>query len=105
MPSIRPSKYPSSSRASCSSSTRTARNSMLRRHAFGQPQLGNLHAGAGPLAGGAGQLQLIVGAVDSAEPLVHVAQADAAAQRVLQAFFSHPQTVVMHFDDGVAVAQ
>ena len=82
-PPICPSRKHSSSRASCSSST-TTRAECCRSlpcqalHPRRDDQLGNLDAGAGAFAGHAVELQLVVGAVDDAQPLVDVAQADAA---------------------------
>src|SRR6266853_1494036 len=105
-PPICPSRNPSSARASCSSSTRTARRSMtLRRHAFGNRQLGNLQTDGGALAGHALQLELVVGAVNGSKALVDVAEADAAAERAIEPFLSHPEAVVYDFDNRVAVAQ
>ena len=57
-----------------------------------------------PSPGHAVELQLVVGAVDRAQPLVDVAQADAAAERLLEPLLGHPEAVVVHFDDRVAVA-
>src|SRR5919197_1148161 len=99
-----PSRNPSSSRASCSSSTSTARKSILRRHPFGNRQLGNVHGRDGAAAGDARQLQGIIRAVDRAEPLVDVAQADAAVERMLEPLFAHAEAVVVDFDGSVAVA-
>src|SRR5258708_23858039 len=102
-PPIRPSRYPSSSRASCSSSTSTARKSILRRNPLGQSEFWNLDAGTGALARHARELQVVVGAVDRAEALVDVAQADATAQRLLQTLLGHPEAVVVHFDERVSL--
>src|SRR5437016_6143556 len=99
-----PRRNPSSSRASCSSSTSTARKSILRRHPFGNRQLGNIHDRDGAAAGDARQLQGVVRAVDRTEPLVDIAQADAAVERVLEPLLAHAEAVVVDFDRRVAVA-
>src|SRR3990170_5846737 len=99
-----PRRYPSSSRASCSSSTRTARKSISGNHAFGQGELRNFDARARALAGDARQLQTIVRPVDRPQAFVDVAQADAAAERGLEPFLAHAQSIVQDFDDRVAVA-
>src|SRR5712692_4189287 len=112
-----PSRYANSSRASCSSSTRTARTSILctmrdaqaqwplGRDPFWDGQLGNLDARARPVARDALELELIVGAVNGPQALVDVAQPDPTAQRAFQSFFGHPEAVVFDFDDRVAVAE
>ena len=53
-----------------------------------------------PSPGTLAQLQVVVRAVDRAEPFVDVAQADAVAQRVLEPLLAHPQPVVVHLDDA-----
>src|SRR5262245_18563428 len=99
------SRYPSSSRANCSSSTRTARKSISGRHALGNRELGDLDARPGALAGNAPQLELTPLAVNRAEPLVHVAQPDALADRLLELLLAHAEAVVVNFDDHLTVAQ
>src|SRR3990172_7546427 len=105
MPSARPSRYPSSLRASCSASTSPAVSVMLGRHPFGNRQLGNLDAGPRALARDALQPELTARSIDRAEPLVHVAQPDAVAKRPLQPLLAHPQAIVVDLDDGVALAE
>src|SRR5919198_3003556 len=100
-----PSRNPSSSRASCSSSTSTARKSILRRHPFGNRHMGNVYARDGSAAGDARQSQMVIRAVNRAEPLVHVAQPDAAVERMLQALFAHAEPVVVDLDRRMAVAR
>src|SRR6185295_11660671 len=75
-----------------------------RGDALGQRQIGNLDAGAGALAGDAPQLELVVGAVDGAEPFVDVAQADPVAERVAELILGHAQPVVEDLDERAAVA-
>src|SRR5579864_3911197 len=104
-PPIWPSRYPSSSRANCSSSTSTARKSILRRHPFMDGQLGDFDARRRPEPGHARQLQLVIRPINRLEPFVDVAQPDAAVERLVQTLLRHPQAVVMHFDDHVGVAQ
>src|SRR5476649_670739 len=104
-PPIWPSRYPSSSRASCSSSTTTAFKSILRCHALGNRELGNFNGSRRALPGHAPQLQLVVLAVNRAEPLVDVAEPDAAVERMLEPVLAHPEAVVVHLDDGVAVLE
>src|SRR5438105_9437368 len=102
-----PSKYPSSSLASCSSSTRTARRSMLRGYPFRNRQQRYLDAGGCPLPGLARELDLAVRAVDGPQALVDVAQADAAAVGALEPVFdhvgAHAQPIVVDLDNRVAV--
>src|SRR6185437_1661179 len=104
MPPTSPSRKPSSSRASCSSSTRTARSvsSMSGGDPFRDGELGNLDAGARAFTRHAGELQLTVRAVDRAQALVDVAQADPAAERMLETLLGHPEPIVVHLDDGVS---
>ncbi len=52
----------------------------LRRHPFRHGELRNLHAGAGAASWLARQLQLVAGAVNRAQPLVDVAESDAAVE-------------------------
>src|SRR5436190_4498440 len=132
-PPTRPSRYPSSSRASCSSSTSTARRSIVSyghentktrkrkeeshrlilrdsaapsgRHPLGNRQFRNFDRGRGATAGHARELELIVRAVNRAQPFVHVAEADAFTQHLFQAILAHPEPIVVDLDDGVAVAQ
>src|SRR6266536_1739327 len=101
-PPIWPSRYPSSSRASCSSSTSTARKSILRRYPLGQPEFRNLDARAGALPGHAGELQVVVRPVDRAQALVDVAETDAAAHGLLQTLLGHPEPVVVDRDHRVS---
>src|SRR5438093_464268 len=100
-PPIWPSRYPSSSLANCSSSTRRARKSILRRYPLRQAEFRNLDAGAGALARHARQAQVIVCAVDRPQALVDVAEADPAAQSLLEALLGHPEAIVVHLDDRV----
>src|SRR6266545_3166081 len=100
-PPTRPSRKPSSSRASCSSSTSTARKSILRRHPLGQPEFRNLDARAGALPWHAGELQVVVRPVDRAQALVDVAETDAASHRLLQPLLRHPEPVVVDLDHRV----
>ena len=60
----------------------------LRRHPFRHGELRNLHAGAGTAPWLARQLQLVAGAVNRAQPLVDVAEPDAAVKRALQPLFA-----------------
>src|SRR3954454_795330 len=64
----------------------------------------DLHRHRGALAGCAPQLQLILLSVNHAEPLVDVAQADAALQRLAEPFRRHPHPVVAHLDECGTVA-
>src|SRR3954454_8539965 len=78
-----PSRKQSSSRASCSSSTTTARSGSVWSMSGGDPcrhdQLRDHDSCAGPLPRDAVELKLVVGAVDHLQPLVDVAQTDARA--------------------------
>ena len=56
-----------------------------------------------PSPGRAGELQAIGRAVDRAQSLVDVAQADAAAEGFFKPIAGHPQPVVVHFDDRMAI--
>src|SRR5207253_1572392 len=91
--------------ASCSSSTNTARRSILRCDALGHRQLGDFQADPCTLSRNALQSQLTACAVNGAQPLVHVAQPDPVAERLLEPLFGHSETVIMNFDDRLAVAQ
>src|SRR5947209_8743506 len=104
-PPIRPSRYPSSSRASCSSSTTTARKSILRGHRLVDGELGDLDRRPRARAGNALELQLVMLAVDRAQPFVDVAQSNTAVERMLEPVFRHADAVVVHLDDGVAVRE
>ena len=98
-----PSRKHNSSRASCSSSATTAvsearwpsRGDLLAAAS----EHGNLDAGAGALAGRAREREAAGGAVEHAQPLVDVAQADAARQRVLQPLVGDAEAVVFDLDD------
>src|SRR5436190_22206274 len=107
MPPTCPSRYPSSSRASCSSSTRTAFNSMSpsRGHPFGKGHERDLDDRQRAASRLARQLDPAAGAVDRPQPLVDVAQADAAAAGLLEALLRHAEAVVVDLDDGAAVAR
>src|SRR5439155_19050896 len=70
-----------------------------RRH----HQLGDDDPGARPLAGDAVELELIVRAVDDAQPFVHVAQTNSAARHAVHVRGVHADAVVDHVDDGVTV--
>src|SRR5437667_6239971 len=104
-----PRRYPSSSRASCSSSTRTAfkltalSSRLSSRHALGRGELRDLDAGAGAGARHARELEVIIRAVDHPQALVHVAQPDAVAEREAQALFRHAEPIVVDLDDHAAV--
>ena len=56
------------------------------------------------LVWGALQLELDLFAVDHAQPLVHVAQADSDRQGLAQPLRGHPHPVVGHLDEGGAIA-
>src|SRR3990167_3450674 len=89
----------SSSLAGSSSSTTSARISIASgRDAVGHDQLGNLEAGAGALTGDAAEPYGVVGAVDDAQPLVDVAQPDAAEHGVVEPLLGDAEAVVLDLD-------
>ena len=47
---------------------------------------------------------MVVGAVDRPQPLVDVAQADAAAEGLFEPLLAHAQAIVVDLDDRVSVA-
>src|SRR6476660_5953033 len=103
-----PRRNASSSRASCSSSTTMARRSpesILRGDPFEHRQLRYFDTGAGAPPGHAGQLEMVMSAVNRSKPLVHVVESDAPAHRLFEALFAHAQAVVVDFYDSMAVLQ
>src|SRR5262245_43843210 len=75
-----------------------------RGHPLGLGHLGDLDADRGYGSGCARQLQAAAGSIDGLQAFVDVAEAYPLAKRLLEAFRRHAQTVVLHFDDGAAVA-
>src|SRR4029079_818884 len=73
-----------------------------RRDARRRGHFGDDDARAGAAARYAVELQLIVRPVDYAQPLVHIAQADAAPRDALHLGCREPDAVVNDVDDGMA---